>query len=91
MDGAFVNVVCGEPVDWDKFYTHGARNVLLLTDQNLAPEVSQPTLMDAVAKYDHVIAPSAELATVIERVTGLRPVVVPFGGKVDHLRTMLTC
>lgn len=79
MDGVFANVVCGEPVDWPRFHTPSANNAILFTEQNLATEVSQPELMDAIALYGLAYAPSSELAGVVERVTGYRPIVVPLG------------
>lgn len=89
MDDAFVNVVCGMPDDWVRFHTPGARNVLLLVDANTDPAVPQTILTDAVERYDLVYVPSAELADVVERVTGKRPSVVPFHGDVGTWRTLL--
>jgi hypothetical protein len=79
MDGRYVNYVCGELADWGRFHTADVINALLIADENLEPKNSQLELIDAVAKYDVVYAPSTELADVVERVTGLRPIVVPIG------------
>jgi hypothetical protein len=35
--------------------------------------------LEVVALYDVIYAPSAELASIVERATGLRPIVVPVG------------
>jgi len=79
MDGDYANVVCGEPADWPRFHTVNVTNALLLTDQNLAHEVSQPMLTDAIALYGLAYVPSSALANIVERVTGYRPIVVPLG------------
>jgi len=79
MDARFANVVCGEPADWLRFHTPSVRNALLFTEQNLAPEISQPELMSAVALYGLAYVPSSELANIVERVTAYRPIVVPLG------------
>lgn len=91
MDAAFVNVVCGEPGDWKRFYTAGAKNVLLLTDQNVWYGATQPELEDAVASYNHVYATSAQLATAAETISALRPIVVDLDGPhaSDHMRMTL--
>lgn len=89
MDDAFVNVVCGLPEDWRKFHTPGARNMLLLVDANLAEEVPQVVLIEAVELYERVYVPTSELADVTERVTGKRPTVVPFHGDIGTWRTLL--
>lgn len=79
MDGAYVNIVCGELADWDRFYTIGVINALLITEQNMEPKNAQPQLIDAIGRYDLIYAPSSGLATIVERVTGLRPIVVAIG------------
>jgi hypothetical protein len=79
MVGGYVNVVCGEPADWGRFHTQGVTNALLLVDQSLEPRVTQTDLISAVELFDVIYAPSSALANVVERVTGLRPIVVPLG------------
>jgi hypothetical protein len=79
MDGDYANVVCGEPSDWPRLHTANVTNALLLTEQNLVPEVSQSTLVDAIALYGLAYVSSSELANVVERVTAYRPIVVPLG------------
>jgi hypothetical protein len=75
MVGGYANFVCGTPDDWERFHTHGVRNVLLLAPENLDPSIDQPTLMAAFRKYDAVYAPDDLTADVAERVTGSRPTV----------------
>ena len=87
MKGAYANVVCGEPADWTRFHTTGIRNILLLAESNLEPEVTQLALMDAVERFDLVLAPTGAIATVVERVTGLRPPVVTPG--TDHVGSLM--
>jgi len=79
MTGGYVNVVCGELADWTRFHTPSVMNALLITDQNLEPRNPQLDLIDAVARYDAIYVPSKGLAAVVERVTGLRPIVVAIG------------
>lgn len=76
MDGDFVNVVCGELADWNRLYTSSRTNVLFVADQNFDPRNSQSGIVEAMAKYDSIFASSAELATVVERVTCRRPIVL---------------
>lgn len=75
MVGDYVNVVCGDLVDWERFHTANVRNVLLLTVASLQPRDPQPDLLRAIARYDAVYAPSDELADAAERATGRRPTV----------------
>lgn len=78
MDGKYINAVCGEPIDWLKFYTPSAhRNVLMLAASSIARAVPRPTLMAAAEKYDAIYALTAELADVVERVTDRRPHIAP--------------
>jgi len=79
MDGGFVNVVCGDLVDWGRFHTPSVTNALLLAGANFEPRAPQTDLLEVVALYDVIYAPSAELASIVERATGLRPIVVPVG------------
>lgn len=80
MEGAFINAVCGDPLDWGRFHTPSAhRNVLLLADPNLEASVPQPVIMAAVEQYDVVYTLTAELAEVVRRVTGKEPHVAPAG------------
>lgn len=79
MDDRFVNVVCGEPADWARFHTPSVTNALLFTEQNLHPDVSQPELMGAIALYGLAYVATSEMANIVERVTGYRPIVVPLG------------
>lgn len=79
MDARFVNVVCGEPADWERFHTPSVTNAILFAEQNLAPEVPQTELMRAVALYGLAYVASSELANIVERVTCYRPIVVPLG------------
>jgi len=76
MEGACINVVCGEPLDWSRFHTPGAhRNVLLLANPNLAESIPQSVIMAAVAQYSETYVPDGELADVVFRVTNHRPFV----------------
>jgi hypothetical protein len=75
MVGGYANFVCGTPGDWDRFHTHGVRNVLLLAPENLDPSIDQTTIMAAFRKYEAVYAPDDLTADVAERVTGSRPAV----------------
>ncbi len=79
MDGDYVNVVCGNVADWGRFHTVGVTNALLLAYANVSAKNFQISLLDAVARYDVVYAPTSDLAGIAERVTGLRPIVVPLG------------
>jgi hypothetical protein len=83
MDGSYVNVVCGTPSDWARFHTRGVTNALLFAPQNLE-EVNDPMgvaldLAGAVALYGLAYATSSEVASIVERATAYRPIVVPLG------------
>lgn len=82
MDGDYVNVVCGNVADWGRFHTVGVTNALLLAYANVSAQNAprfQMALLDAVARYDVVYAPTSDLAGIAEGATGLRPIVVPLG------------
>lgn len=79
MVGKYVNLVCSEPWDWDRFHTPGVRNILLFADPNLEPSVPQQVLLAAVQQFDSAFALTDQLADVVERVTGRRPQVAPAG------------
>lgn len=79
MDGAYTNVVCGDVSDWERFHTAGVENAILFTDKNLRHLGGEPFLEGVIALYGLAFVPSAELANVVERVTGYRPIVVPLG------------
>jgi hypothetical protein len=79
MDGPYCNVVCSESADWARFHTPRVTNAILFTEQNLLPEVPQPVLDEAIATYGLAYVQTSELANVVERVTGYRPIVVPPG------------
>ncbi len=79
MNGSFVNVICGEPADWLRFHTPSVPNALLLAGANVAPEVPQPLLMEALTLYRYVFVQSSELAEIMHRVTGYQPLVADPG------------
>lgn len=76
MVGFFVNVVCSDVLDWAKLWTNGCKNVLIIADANMAPSNAQADIMTGMERYDVVYTVSDELADVVERVTGNRPVVM---------------
>lgn len=81
----YINVVCGQPHDWQRFHTSNKRNVLMLVEENLS-SMDEPALMElceATLRYDIVCAPSERLAQLVEQHTGRRPVIVPYDGTPD--------
>jgi hypothetical protein len=79
MTAKYVNVICGEIIDWQRFYTNGVTNALLIAEPNLEPRNSQDDITEAVLKHELVFAHSTPLADAVERVTGRRPVLVAIG------------
>jgi len=85
MVGNYVNVVCGDAVDWARFHTPSVTNALLVTSHNLDPARDPLTtnvdlnLIGAIALYGLAYVASSELANIVERITAYRPIVVPLG------------
>lgn len=81
MKGAFVNVVCGEVWDWDRFYTSGVTNALLVTEQNFdtEPDIAQPDPRLSIERYEVIYAHTKLLSGLVERVSGIAPTIVQLG------------
>jgi hypothetical protein len=85
MDGRYINAICGELADWDRFHTPGVRNVLLVAKENVRPQNSQPALMAAMEKFDEVYTASIDVSEIVERVTGRSPIALTFSPQSGNL------
>lgn len=79
MIGNFVNAVCADLASWERCFTPGVKNVLLLASAHLTP-AAMGSLNVAVRQYDATYALTREAADAVERAIGLRPLLAATGG-----------